>query len=142
VTADSWRAVIDTAEAHADATAYEIDQEDTSTDVDVAVGDRSVEVTVSADGTEVVGTEEDELDADDRQALAEATVTLADAIATAVVQVPGTLDDAALDEDGGTVVWEVTVIETGDDVEVFVDVSPARSCASNADLVVSRRAGA
>lgn len=118
-------AVIAVAEDEAGGTAYEIDDQDddSSWEVDVAVDDRSIEVTVSEDG-QVVGTEEDDLDGDDRDALAAATITIVDAAATALGEVDGTLDDIELDEEDGTFAWEVT-IDTADedDVEVYVDVT-------------------
>ncbi len=124
-TAEVWQMAIDTAESEAGGSAYELDdQDDDGTwQVDVAVDDRSVEVTVSADGTQVVGTEDDDLDDDDRQALAAATITLADAITTALAEVPGTLDDAEIDADDGTVAWQVTVDVTPDVADVYVDVA-------------------
>ncbi|WP_022923088.1 PepSY domain-containing protein [Ornithinimicrobium pekingense] len=117
-----------TAEDEAGGTAYEIDDQDDdgSWEVDVAVGDRSVEVTVSEDGLTVVGTEDDDLDDDDRTAVEAAGTTLADAIETAVTEVGGTLDDAELEEEDGAWLWKVTVdgADSGDDdVDVLVDVS-------------------
>ncbi|SOC52531.1 PepSY domain-containing protein [Ornithinimicrobium cerasi] len=123
-------AAIATAEAEAGGTAYEIDdQDDDGTwEVDVAVDDRSVEVTVSADGATVEATEDDDLDEDDRAALDAATITLVDAITTAVTEVDGVLDDAELEEEDGSFFWEVSVDRTSngagdDDVEVRVDVT-------------------
>ncbi|WP_161965111.1 PepSY domain-containing protein [Ornithinimicrobium cerasi] len=123
-------AAIATAEAEAGGTAYEIDdQDDDGTwEVDVAVDDRSVEVTVSADGSTVAETEDDDLDEDDRAALDAATITLVDAITTAVTEVDGVLDDAELEEEDGSFFWEVSVDRTSngagdDDVEVRVDVT-------------------
>lgn len=119
---------IATAETEAGGIAYEIDdQDDDGTwEVDVAVDDRSVEVTVSADGSTVEGTEEDDLDADDRAALDAASITLQEAIETAIGEVGGVLDDAELDEENGEYAWEVTVdgADSGDDdVEVRVAVT-------------------
>ena len=62
----------------------------------------------------------DDLDSDERAALDSAQITLADAIRTALEEVGGTLDDVELDEDGGTVAWEVSI---DDDVEVYVDIT-------------------
>lgn len=116
-----------TAEAETGGTAYEIDdQDDDGTwEVDVRVDDRSVEVTVAADGTAVEGTEDDDLDDDDRAALDAATITLAEAVELAVAEVGGVLDDAELEEEDGSFFWEVTLDGTGsgDDVEVEVSVT-------------------
>lgn len=119
---------IDTAEKEAGGTAYEIDdQDDDGTwEVDVAVGDRSVEVTVSEDGRSVVGTEDDDLDDEDKAGLAAATITIQDAIQLAIDEVGGVLDDAELEEDDGQHYWEVEVDQTDqdhrDDVKVKVSV--------------------
>lgn len=122
---EQLEAVIAAAEDEAGGTAYEIDDQDDdeSWEVDVAVDDRSVEVTVGPDG-QVVRTEEDDLDEDDRDALAAATITIVDAAGTALGEVEGTLDDIELDEDNGTFAWEVTIDTVDqDDVEVYVDVA-------------------
>lgn len=120
-------AAIATAEEEAGGTAYEVDdQDDDGTwEVDVRVGDRSVEVTVSADGATVVGTEEDDLDGDDAAGLDAATISLTEAIEAAVAEVGGVLDDAELDEEDGTHAWKITVdgADAGDDVEVLVSVT-------------------
>lgn len=120
-------AAISTAEEDAGGTAYEVDdQDDDGTwEIDVAVGDRSIEVTVTSDGAEVVGTDDDDdLDDDDRRALDAATITIQDAITTALNEVPGTFDDAELDEEDGSFHWEISIDATDgdDDVEVYVDV--------------------
>lgn len=125
VTAQALQA-IETAEGEAGGTAYGIDdqEDDGSWEVDVAVGDRSVEVTVGADGS-VTSTEDDDLDDDDRAGLDAATITLSEAIEQAVGEVGGHLDDAELDEDDGTHFWEVSLDGTdrGDDIEVKVSVA-------------------
>lgn len=117
-----------TAEQETGGTAYEIDdQDDDGTwEVDVALEGRSVEVTVSADGTTVVGTEDDDdLDEEDRAGLAAATITLQDAIRVAVEEVGGVLDDAELEEEDGQHYWEVSVDTTDGDDDVEVKVSVA-----------------
>lgn len=120
-------AAIATAQEETGGTAYEIDDEDEdgTWKVDVRVGDRSVEVTVSADGASVVGTEEDDLDSEDAAGLDAATITLTEAVETAVAEVGGVLDDAELDEEDGTHAWKITVdgADAGDDVEVLVSVT-------------------
>lgn len=127
LTATALRA-IGTAEKEAGGTAYEIDDQDRdgTWEVDVAVDGSSVEVTVAQDGRSVVRTQDDgTLDEDDRAGLAEATITLQDAIQLAVDEVGGVLDDAGLGEDDGQHHWEVEVDRTdqaGDDVEVKISV--------------------
>ncbi len=113
------------AESEAGGTAYEIDDEDDDTawEISVAAGDQVLEVTVSADGTEVLGTESDgSLDDDDRQAVDTAGISLGEAIVTALAEVDGNLDDVEVDDDGGTVSWEVTVDQGDVEHEIYVDV--------------------
>lgn len=121
-------AAIATAQAETGGVAYEIDDEDDNREweVEVRVGDRSVEVNVSFDGGTVLSTDDDDdLDSDDRAALDAATITLEQAIETALAEVNGTLDDVELDSDDGRHYWEVTIDDSdrGDDVEVKVDVT-------------------
>ena len=120
-------AAVATAETETAGIAYEIDdQDDDGTwEVDVRAGDRSVEVTVSPDGTTVESTEEDDLDAEDRDALDAASITVVEAIEIAVGEVGGVLDDVELDEEDGPYAWEVTLdgTDSGDDVEVLVSVT-------------------
>jgi len=117
---------IRTAEAEAGGEAYEIDDidDDGTWEVDVRVGDRSVEVTVDSEGTTVLETEDDDLDGEDRAALDAATVTLTEAIEIAIDEAGGVLDDAELETDDGRQAWEITV-DTGehDDLEVLVSVT-------------------
>lgn len=114
------------AEEEAGGTAYEIDDRNGSGtwEVDVAVDDRSVEVEIDADGA-VVGTEDDDLDGDDRAGLEAATISLPDAIKLAIGEVGGYLDDAELEEEDGQHYWEVSLDGTdqGDDIEVKVSVT-------------------
>ncbi|GAA1978863.1 hypothetical protein GCM10009718_14450 [Isoptericola halotolerans] len=113
---------ITVAEEHAGGTAYAIDDadDDATWEVDVAVEDRTVEVEVDAVGA-VVGTEDDDLDSDDRSALDAAAIMLADAVEQVMAQSDGTFDDAEIDEDDGRWYWSVTVDEQGDDVDYRVD---------------------
>lgn len=119
-------AAIATAEAETGGTAYETDDqdEDGTWEIDVRVDDRSIEVTVSADGSEVIRTEEENLDAEDRDALDAATITITDAIQIALDEVGGTLDDAELETDHGEQYWEVTIdVDETRSVEVLVSVT-------------------
>lgn len=121
---------ITTAEQAVNGTAYEIDDEDDNDEweVDVMVGDRSVEVKVSADGHRVVSqSDDDDDDNDDRARLQRATVSLSQAIEIALREVPGTLDDVELDDENGQDVWEVKIDTPGDDdVKVYVSTTEER----------------
>jgi uncharacterized membrane protein YkoI len=119
-------AAIATAETETGGVAYEIDDQDDDQawDVHVRVDDRSVEVTVTADGSEVLQTQDDDLDSEDRAALDAATVTLAEAIEAAVNEVGGVLDDAELKTGDGQQAWEVTVdADDRDDVDVLLSLT-------------------
>ena len=122
---ESLLAAIATAEKAQGGTAYEVDDqdEDGTWEIDVAVKDKSVEVTVSADGSEVVSTDdEDDLDDDEREGLDSAKKGIGEAITTAMQEVDGTFDDAELEDEDEGHVWEVAVDTADGDVEVRVDV--------------------
>lgn len=115
-----------TAEQAENGRAYEIDDEDDDNtwEVDVMVGDRSVEVKVSADGNNVISRDDDDdFDNDDRARLDRAQINLTQAIEAALREVPGRLDDAELDDEDNRDVWEVT-IDTPDNDDIDVYVSP------------------
>lgn len=115
---------IATAQQAENGIAYEIDDEDDDNtwEVDVMVGDRSIEVDVSADGNTVLSRDDDDdADDDDRVRLDRAQITLTQAVEAALAEVPGALDDAELDDEDGQDVWEVSIDTQGDDdVEVYV----------------------
>lgn len=129
------KAAIATAEGEVDGTAYEVDFEEADNDDDddddeqephwsvgVISGDREWEVRVSADGADVLGTEEEDADSDDVSELDAATVTLEEAIDTAAEDTSGDLDDASLDDDGGTLHWEVSIYPEGEQRSQDIDV--------------------
>ena len=119
-------AAIVSAEAEASGVAFGIDDadDDQTWEVDVRTDAGVTEVRVSADRSEVLGTELDDLDADDAAALDAATITLAEAIEAAVAETGGMLDDAELSDDGGVVHFEVTV-DTDERRDVDVDIDAA-----------------
>ena len=108
------------AEDEAGGTAYAIDDAETggTWEVSVAVGNRTAELEVDEAGT-VVTTEDDDLDVEDRSAIDDATITIADAIDRVLAHSGGVLTDAELDD--GTH-WSVTVDEDGDEVDYRVDI--------------------
>lgn len=125
---DAALAAIETATGavEGEGTAYEIDDDgmDDNWEVSVLVGDRSHDVTVSADGQGVVEQSDEAAEDEDVQRLEGATIELSDAIERALEEVPGTLDDAELTEEDGVVAWEVSIdTQENDDVEVYIDVT-------------------
>lgn len=122
---EAVREAITAAEEQAGGDAYEVDdQEDDGTwEVDVAKGSQSIEVEVTGDGTATIE-DEDDLDDEDRAGLKAATITVTDAIETALKEVDGTFDDVELEGEDGEHRWEVTVDDSkGDDREVTIDVT-------------------
>ncbi len=118
-------AAIATAEEHAGGTAYAIDDpdRDNTWEVDVATGDSAVEVEVDIAGSDVVRTENDDLDPDDRRALDDATISLPDAIERTMAEADGTFDDAELDEEDDRYRWSVSVDRgSRDSVDYWVDM--------------------
>lgn len=105
---DSAYAAIEAALGHTAGTVVGIDRHDMTNifDVDVATGDKVVELRV--DGTTVTEQESDR-DADDAAKATQATVTAEDAIKEALAQHDGILDSAELDENNGDLRWEIDI---------------------------------
>lgn len=115
-------AVVLLAESDAGGRAFGLEFDDDTARVEVAVGDREIEVDVDTAGPTVRGQrDEDDLDADDRQALESASTSLADAlrIAAAAHRDGGGIEEAGLDRRDDGAVW---TIEFTDDTEVDVAV--------------------
>lgn len=115
-------AAIATAEADAGGRAFELDDGDGGTwEVHVAVGGDDIEVLVSADGSEVLGSDrEADLGSTDAAGLDATSISLSDAVRLAIAEYGGTepVDDAGIsDEGGGEYAWEVAFM---DDVEVYL----------------------
>jgi uncharacterized membrane protein YkoI len=111
------------------ARAFELDRDDDGGEagwtVLLAVGDREHEILVSADGNAVLGEgAEDALEDEDRTRLEGAPISSTEAAVAALTDVPGTVEQLTLDEENGTVVWEVEVrTSDGADVDVLVDAT-------------------
>lgn len=90
----------------------------------LAADDREHQVYVSQDGEDVISQEEEGgLDSDDGEKLAQVRVPLDEGLATALETVNGTVDEAQLETEDGTTVWEVEIDEPdGNSVDVFVNV--------------------
>lgn len=108
------------AEEHAGGRAYALEADDGRWEVRVAAGERSVELIVSAQGTDVVGTDSDDLDSEVRRGLGAAQVGLAEAIRIAVDHTGGVVDEAELDGDDR--LWEIEVEGPDGGRDVDVDV--------------------
>lgn len=93
---------------HADGIVVGIDREDDrdTYDIDVVVGDEVVELEVDADGT--VREDDREGEDEDVARAQDATVTAEEAVREALDRHPdGLLDEAQLDEEDGSLVWQI-----------------------------------
>jgi uncharacterized membrane protein YkoI len=77
-------------------------------------------MTVDAATGEIAGERSTDLDAEQREA---PSVTAAEAVDAALAEKPGTLHSLDLDRDGGTVVWEATVIDGTQEWDIVIDAS-------------------
>ena len=104
--------------------AYAYDRDDRDRYIEVTVIDGSTEqvVTLAINGTSIIGTEnEGSLDRSDRAEFDAATVELGDAIATAKASTPGVLREADLDDENGSLVWEIQIGDVTSPNTVRVD---------------------
>ena len=121
-------AAVDTAAEAAGGTAYAIDDTDgdQNWEVDVWAGGQKVEVKVSADGSNVISQGQPEQD-DDGARTDRADTGLKAAIEAALQDTAGTLDEADLDEEGGTVVYTVKIdTDQTQDVELLVGAADGK----------------
>lgn len=121
---DEVFAIIDAVEAEYDGGfIVDIDADDDNSvkyDVDVVVGNELFELDVTADGSITVDDKESD---DDKVAKANsATVTVTEALTDAFAQHPdATFDQIELDEDDGTLKWEVDLDDAdGSDIELEI----------------------
>ncbi|WP_413451560.1 PepSY domain-containing protein [Georgenia phoenicis] len=94
-------------------------------EVSVAVGDEDVEVFVSLDGNAVVREgDRESLDDEDRSELDRVSVSAPEAATTAVAETGGSVEEVDLDEDDGTLVWDIEMRTTdGATTDVRVDAT-------------------
>jgi uncharacterized membrane protein YkoI len=107
-------------EAGGDAYSIEDSDEDSVWEIDVAVGDQTIDVEVDENG-EVVETEEGALDSDERAVIEAAEVGLAEAIELVREEGSGILEEVELEIDGDHSHWAVTLIVKQGEVEYSVD---------------------
>ncbi|MGM7669297.1 PepSY domain-containing protein [Microbacterium sp. A93] len=111
---------------HADAVIVQIDLDDDDSvyEIEAVIGDRVVDFDVRADGS--VREDDDDRDDDDIRRAQEATVTAEDAARAALEGRDGqSIDDMELDEDNGTLRWEIDLDRQGGDDgdELYVDAA-------------------
>ncbi|SMY11079.1 PepSY domain-containing protein [Brevibacterium jeotgali] len=132
---ESVTAAIDTAESENGGTVHQIDwDDDEHWEIDV-VGDREFEYQVSADGSTIEQTDEDDADSDDQREVQQAEVSVLEALDVALGDTPGTIDDAELDEDDGALHWEVGIYAEGssDSTDIRIDAQTGDITGSDDD---------
>lgn len=124
---DAALAAISTAAAsQADGKVYDVeldDDDDQRWEIKVASGGQGFKVYVSLDGANVLSQEADDDDNDDIQAIGNASVDAATALQTAIDAKGGSLDEMEIDEDDGTLKWDIELDVDGQDVEADVDAA-------------------
>ena len=122
-----FSAAIATAEATVEgsrAIDYDVDEDDDKIEVQVVVDDIEHELDLSADGSRVLSEEQDDtLDGDDLAEVREATVPITDAVAAALDQQPGTVEEVELDREDGVLRWEVEIRTDSGSTDVHVDAT-------------------
>lgn len=124
---DDAMAAMDTAAGAVDGgIVYKVDADDENGepvwDIKVVAGEQKNEVTVTKEGAEILKQETDDADAEDTQRAEQATVDARTALQTAADANDGkVLDEMELDEENGTLVWDIKLGEGGDEVELKVD---------------------
>ena len=83
-------------------------------------GETEWELEVDSESFEIIDTEDDGIDDDDRQEAEAVEIEISEAIQTAESEAGAEPTDGELDTEDGTVVWE---IELDNDTEVYVDVT-------------------
>lgn len=134
---DDARAAVETAEAENGGTAHSLDFDNGRWEIDVIADGSEWEYDISQDGSTVERADEDrDEDDDDRRELEQAEVSLVEALEIALEDTPGTIDDIDLDEDDGTLRWDVSIHPEagGGEQEIEVD-------AASGDIVSSRHDG-
>lgn len=131
------RAAVQTAEDENGGTAHSLDYDENDLwEVTVLADGTEWEYDISTDGSTIERTDEDsEDDSDDQRELDEAEVSLIEALETALEDTPGTIDDIDLDEDDGTLRWDVTIHIDGsnDQQEIEVDAVSGEVLSSTTD---------
>lgn len=124
------------AEQRGDGTAFEIDREDGGQGWSVSMSGGEM-VFVDLAGREVLQRYTDGVDVEDQQAIADARVTLADAIRTADRSVDGTLESADIDRDddfaGAPLLWKLSFDTPVGEVDTSVDATSGQIVANSDD---------
>ena len=104
---------------HPDGVVTELDTDDDYSEIFVYDGQTEWELEVDRESFEVIDTEDDGIDSDDQEKAEAVEIDIVEALTTASEEGGAEVEQAELDTEDGTVVWE---IELSNDVEVYVDV--------------------
>lgn len=105
---------------HPDGVVTELDTDDDYYEIFVYDGQTEWELEVDRESFEVIDTEDDGIDSDDQEKAEAVEIDIVEALTTASEEGGAEVEQAELDTEDGTVVWE---IELSNDVEVYVDVA-------------------
>lgn len=105
---------------HPDGVVTEADTDDEHFEIYVAEGSTEWELDIDRQSFEIVDSEQDDLDGDDQQEVESVEIDIHEALTTAAEEGGAEVEQASLDTEDGTVIWE---IELTNDVEVSVDVT-------------------
>lgn len=98
----------------------ELDTDDSYYEIYVYDGETEWELEVDRESFEIIDTEDDGLDSDDQEKAEAVEIDFVEALVTAADEGGAIADEADLDTEDGTVVWEISLTN---DVEVYVDVA-------------------
>mgnify|MGYP002721478847 CR=1 FL=1 len=98
----------------------ELDTDDSYYEIFVYDGQTEWELEVDRESFEIIDTEDDGIDSDDQEKAEAVEIDIIEALTTAAEEGGAEVEQAELDTEDGTVVWE---IELTNDVEVYVDVT-------------------
>lgn len=104
---------------HPDGVVTELDTDDDYYEIFVYDGQTEWELEVDRESFELIDTEDDGIDSDDQEKAEAVEIDIVEALTTASEEGGAEVEQAELDTEDGTVVWE---IELSNDVEVYVDV--------------------
>lgn len=98
----------------------ELDTDDSYYEIYVYDGETEWELEVDRESFEILDTEDDGIDSDDQEKAEAVEIDFVEALVTAADEGGAVADEAELDTEDGTVVWEISLTN---DVEVYVDVT-------------------
>lgn len=115
-----YQAVDAVEQEYPDAVVLDLDTESSYYEFTIFDSGSEWELDVDRESFEISNTEEDDVDSDDQRNAEAVEIEFADALRTAAEEADGTPEQAELDDENGTVTWE---IELDNGSEVHVDVA-------------------